>query len=166
MRVRRTSRLILLDDRDRVLLFEVEVEVEDATVFRPEEPSLIRYWVTPGGSLEAGEGHEDAARRELWEETGMAGVEPGPWVALCEAVLSWAGETIRVHDRFYLARVDDTVVTLDNLSQAEREVYRDHRWWVVDELRSSDERVVPPGLVDLFAQIVTGDMPPGPVRLG
>ncbi len=123
MRVRRTSRLILLDGQDRVLLFEVE----DATVFRPEEPGLTRYWLTPGGSLEAGEGHAEAARRELWEETGMEGVEPGPWVALCEPVLSWAGETIRAHDRFYLTRIDRADVSLANMSDAERGVYRSHR---------------------------------------
>jgi len=160
--VRRTSRLILVDGRERVLLFEVE----DASVFRPEEPGLTRYWVTPGGALEAGEGHAAAARRELWEETGIVGVEPGPWVALCEPVLSWAGETIRAHDRFYLARVDQADVDLGNLSEAERGVYRNHRWWEVDELRASGERVVPPGLGDLLARIVAGDVPNAPVRLG
>ena len=162
MRVRRTSRLILLDGRDRVLLFEVE----DASVFRPEDPGLTRYWVTPGGSLEEGEGHAEAGRRELWEETGMVGVEPGPWVALCEPVLSWAGETIRAHDRFYLTRVDRTDVSLANLSEVERGGYRNHRWWGVAELRASGERVVPPGLVDLLARIVAGDVPDAPVRLG
>ena len=96
----------------------------------------------------------------------MVGVEPGPWVALCEPVLSWAGETIRAHDRFYLTRVDRTDVSLANLSEAERGVYRNHRWWAVDELRASGERVVPPGLVDLLARIVAGDVPDAPVRLG
>ena len=87
MRVRRTSRLILLDGDDRVLLFLVE----DTTVFRPNDPSPAVYWVTPGGSLEPGESHEDAARRELWEETGISGLEPGPWVAVGEPLLNWAG---------------------------------------------------------------------------
>ena len=161
MRIRRTSRLVLLDDEGRVLLFKVE----DATVFRASEPSLSIYWVTPGGSLEAGESHEDAARRELWEETGMTGVEPGPWVALCEPVLNWAGETIRAHDRFYLSRANSTTVVLDYLSAEERDVYREHRWWGIDELRLSGERVIPPGLVDLPGRIVAGDVPRHPVRL-
>ena len=161
MRIRRTSRLILLDEDRRVLLFKIE----DATVFGSDDPSLVAYWITPGGSLEAGESHAAAARRELWEETGMTAIELGPWVALCEPVLNWAGELVQAHDRFYLARIGSTAVTLENLSSAERVVYRGHRWWDVEELRVSDERVVPPGLVDLLARIVAGDVPPRPVRL-
>ena len=161
MRVRRTSRLILLDGEGRVLLFKVE----DATVFRPDDPSLAVYWVTPGGSLEPGESHEAAARQELWEETGIAGIEPGPWVAVCEPVLNWAGELIQAHDRFYLVRVGPAAVTLHHMSEHERAVYREHRWWAVEDLRASGGRVVPPGLGDLLAQIGAGAGPARPVRL-
>jgi 8-oxo-dGTP pyrophosphatase MutT (NUDIX family) len=161
MRIRRTSRLILLDEESRVLLFRIE----DATVFRPGEPSLVNYWITPGGSLEAGESHAAAARRELWEETGMTGIEVGPWVALSEPVLNWAGELVQAHDRFYLARTNSTAVTLENLSAAERDVHREHHWWDVAELRASGERVIPPGLVDLLSRICAGDVPSRPLRL-
>jgi 8-oxo-dGTP pyrophosphatase MutT (NUDIX family) len=161
MRIRRASRLILLDDRDRVPLFEVE----DATVFRPEEPSLTRYWVTSGGSLEAGERHEEAVRRELWEETGIAGLDPGPWVALREPVLGWAGEMPRARDRVSLARVAAAVVDLGHLSVQERTVDRAHRWWPVADPRSSGARVVPPGLPELLGRVVAGDVPGCPLRL-
>jgi 8-oxo-dGTP pyrophosphatase MutT (NUDIX family) len=161
MRNRRSSRLILLDPESRVLLFRIE----DATVFRADEPSPVSYWITPGGSLEAGEDHTTAARRELWEETGMTGIELGPWVALCEPVLSWAGELVQAHDRFFFVRIDSTAITFENLNAAEREVFRDHQWWDVEELRASGERVVPPGLVDLLARIIAGDVPLQPVRL-
>jgi 8-oxo-dGTP pyrophosphatase MutT (NUDIX family) len=161
MRVRRSSRLILLDEDRRVLLFRIE----DAIIVRPEEPSLVAYWITPGGGLEAGEDHVTAARRELWEEIGMNGIEVGPWVALCEPALNWAGEMVQADDRFYLARIDSTTVTFENLNAAEREVYREHRRWDVGELGASGEHVIPPGLVDLLGRIVGGDVPPQPVRL-
>jgi 8-oxo-dGTP pyrophosphatase MutT (NUDIX family) len=161
MRVRRSSRLILLDEDRRVLLFRIE----DATVFRADEPSPVTYWITPGGSLEAGEDHTTAALRELWDETGMTGIELGPWVALCEPVLNWVGELVQAHDRFYLARISTTVITMEYLSAAEREVYRDHRWWGIEDLRASGERVVPSDLVDLLARLIAGDVPPQPVRL-
>jgi 8-oxo-dGTP pyrophosphatase MutT (NUDIX family) len=159
MRIRRSSRLILLDEENRVLLFKVE----DATVFRPGQPISPVFWITPGGGVEEGESDEEAVRRELWEETGIAEIELGPLVALCEPVLSWAGEIIQSHDRFYLTRLSAPVVTLVNMGQIERAGYRDHRWWSVDEINSTVERIVPSGLGELAARIVTGDIPTHPV---
>jgi 8-oxo-dGTP pyrophosphatase MutT (NUDIX family) len=161
MRVRRTSRLILLDEFGRVLLFKTK----DTVVFRPNEPSPAVYWIAPGGSLEPGETHAAAARRELWEETGLEGIEPGPWVAVCEPVLNWLGEMIQAHDRFYLTPVRAVEVSLANMSDAERDAYLDVRWWRPDDLRTSGERVIPPGLPDILSRVAAGDIPTEPVKI-
>ena len=62
---RPAARVLLLDAKDRLLLF------------RWKPPNV---WITPGGGLEVRETYEKAALRELWEETGLAGVALGPWV--------------------------------------------------------------------------------------
>jgi mutator protein MutT len=39
---------------------------------RPPGAKLEGYWEFPGGKVQSGETAEDAARRECWEETGLA----------------------------------------------------------------------------------------------
>lgn len=63
-RLRHAVRVLLLDERDRVLLF------------RGEEPDTGRaFWFPAGGGLEEGEDVQSAAVREVTEETGLADVD-------------------------------------------------------------------------------------------
>ena len=56
---RPASRILLTDPAGRVLLFR----------FTPDDRPP--FWCTPGGALDPGESYEQAARRELREETGL-----------------------------------------------------------------------------------------------
>jgi hypothetical protein len=42
---------------------------------------------------------------------------------------------------------------------------RAHRWWTLAELRATADVVLPPGLVELLAPVVAGDLPPRPVPI-
>ncbi|NEE37574.1 NUDIX domain-containing protein, partial [Streptomyces sp. SID7982] len=65
---RKVARVVLLDPDDRVLLLHGH---------EPDDPADT-WWFTPGGGLEGGETREQAARRELAEETGITDIELGP----------------------------------------------------------------------------------------
>ena len=114
------------------------------------------FWVTVGGGLEPGETFDDAARREVWEETGIRDFELGAWVWVGDMETDWQGEPVRVHQRFYIGRAGRTEVALDRLTDLERGVYRAHRWWSVAEMRVADETFLPIGLPDLLADLLAG----------
>ena len=73
MRERPSSRLLVIDPLQRVLLFR----------FEHKQGPLAgqQFWATPGGALDPGESYAQAACRELLEETGLLVDDPGPEVS-------------------------------------------------------------------------------------
>jgi len=150
MRRRPSSRLLVIDRNNQVLLFR----------FAFERGPLAgqSYWATPGGALEPGESFADAARRELFEETGILRDAIGQEVAQREFVLQLHdGEYVMAEERFFLVRVADQSLSQDHRTPIEIEVMTDHRWWSVEELTSTREAVFPETLVTILASIDQAD---------
>ena len=148
---RRSARVILADGADRLLLFQSE-----------------GFWFTPGGGIEPGETIEQAATRELWEETGLR-IEPdqlGPLVAETSGYADLGGATGRVHDVFYFHRAPDGVaVDISGWQQIEASTMSGHRWWTVEEVEASPRIVFPFELAPLARDLLAGRLPCRPVRL-
>ena len=161
MKVRPTARLIILDDQDRVLLFKYE----DKVALDPTRPDLRVYWGTPGGGLETGETFAQAARRELWEEMGIQGVDLDPPIWARERELHFPDGPVFFQEQYFLVRVVTGEVSWANLEAYERQVCREHRWWSLEELRTSGEVFLPPGLADLLEPILAGALPDQPLQL-
>ncbi len=93
LRLRRAARLIVLDPEGRALMFRYDV------------PGRPPFWVTAGGEVEPDESFEDAARRELFEETGIT-ADPGPQIAqMTPEFITVQGEPVQADERFFLVRV-------------------------------------------------------------
>jgi 8-oxo-dGTP pyrophosphatase MutT (NUDIX family) len=161
MWVRHTARVVVVNERQQVLLFRYE----DAVALDPTQPDLTVYWVTVGGGLEEGQTFEAAARRELWEETGIRTEGVGPWLWTRERALRFPDESVLFHERYFLARVGDPEVSVANLLPCERQAYRSHRWWTLAERRRSQEAVRPEDFADLLAPVLAGDVPDTPVTI-
>jgi 8-oxo-dGTP pyrophosphatase MutT (NUDIX family) len=155
MNVRQSSRIILHNDRDEVLLFQHR----GRTLQDVEEPGVGDYWVMPGGGLKPGESWEDAAIRELWEETGLTEFELGPWVWSREKQVVLGGVPTLGQERYIVVRTRNTHISVEHQEAHERLAYRRHAWWSVAEIRASDEVFFPRGLADLLEPLIAGEIP-------
>jgi len=140
---RPAARILLLDAAERVLLFRFDA------ADRPP------FWATPGGAVDPGESYEDAARRELFEETGIR-ADPGPEI-LQRVVEFVTLEDVAViaDERYFLVRTEATDIDTAAHTELERRVMQTHRWFARDELAGWPETIFPEDLAGMLATLET-----------
>ncbi|WP_380166491.1 NUDIX hydrolase [Jannaschia sp. R86511] len=145
---REAARVLLVDGAGRVLLFEG---------LDPADRDGGSWWFTPGGGLEGEESAEQAAHRELWEETGLRVPRLAGPVAERRSEFAFDGLLYRQHELYFAAALEATDVVVGPVAHTElevRSVLRWH-WWSADELARTQERVYPPWLARWLARTVT-----------
>ncbi|CAN5377267.1 NUDIX hydrolase [soil metagenome] len=144
-------RVILLSPRARVLMIKYR------NVGPSGQPRLC--WTLPGGGREDGETIEQAAMREIGEETGIAEVRLGPVV--------WYGEDghrsgdwkVIFKEHFILAFTATEDIDRGGWTDHERREILETRWWSVEELRMSRDAVYPFELAAYLEPLLAGDYP-------
>ena len=107
-------------------------------------------WLTPGGGIDSGEDDLAALHREVWEETGLRLPNDLPLIWRRVHTYPLRGEQVRQSEDIYFARVARFAPTsANNPAQGEVDIFREFRWWSLDEIRASRELFVPKGFADL-----------------
>jgi len=137
-RLRRSARLIVLAPGDsggpKVLMFRYDI------------PGREPFWVTAGGECEPGESFEDAARRELFEETGIT-ADPGPQIArTTPEFVTPEGEPVRADERYFLVPVAEAAIDTSRQTELEQAWMQEHRWFALADLDEWPEALYPESL--------------------
>ncbi|MFC4506732.1 MULTISPECIES: NUDIX hydrolase [Streptomyces] len=148
-RLREAARVIVLDREDRVLLLRYE---ENGG-----------FWAVPGGSLEHGETHLDAAHRELQEELGVINVKVGPELAVRTKDHLVGGEAARQAEKYFVAVVD--AAEIDPARASQPDDIRAWQWWSLREMQETAQTIYPLGLAKLIIDYLRSGPPTTPIEL-
>jgi 8-oxo-dGTP pyrophosphatase MutT (NUDIX family) len=136
---RPAARILLTDAAGRVLMFR----------FSPDDRPP--FWCTPGGAVDPGESYEQAARRELLEETGIH-AEPGPEIARrVVEFLTLEGLPVIAEERYFRVRVADPEIDTSRHTPLEQRVMREWRWFARDEIAGFAEPLFPDDLTEMLS---------------
>ena len=158
VRTRRAARVLLVDDVDRMLLFA------------DSDPGLpdVRWWITTGGGVDAGESDAAAAVREVFEETGLVATVAeliGP-IATRHVVHGYTDVVVRQDEVFFGLRASAFEVSDVGHTEEERITMTSHRWWSREELAGTDQTVWPVAVLELWDLMQQWRAGEDPVDLG
>jgi 8-oxo-dGTP pyrophosphatase MutT (NUDIX family) len=136
---RPAARILLVNREGQVLLFR----------FAPGD-DRAPFWCTPGGALDPGESYEAAARRELFEETGIE-ADPGPQIARrIVDFLTIERVEVTADERWFRVDVDAREIDPAGHTELERRVMTQWRWFARQDIASWDEAIYPDDLIEML----------------
>ncbi|MCU4185355.1 NUDIX domain-containing protein [Acidiferrimicrobium sp. IK] len=153
---RRVARVVLLDPDDQVLL----IRSSD-----PIDPRIPGWWELPGGGIHPGEPTEQAALRELHEETGLAAETISGPVWLQHVSFEFAGMRFDQHETVHVARGQGGEYRPAGLEAIEAAAMEGARWWPPHALGGLD-RIIPPWLAEQLPAVLAAGFPAEPIDLG
>jgi 8-oxo-dGTP pyrophosphatase MutT (NUDIX family) len=154
LRVRSTARALLVTPAREILLVRYFAQALGR-----------RFWITPGGGIEAGETEREAALREVAEETGFVDAAIGPAVWTRSVPISWGEPPFLQRETYFwtpTARFEPSAAAIP--TEAERREIDAYRWWRLEEIETSTERFAPRKLGVLLRELFERGLPAAPIE--
>lgn len=145
---REAARVLVIDEREQILL----IRGRD-----PSRPEIGSWWYAPGGGLEPGESHQEAAMRELWEETGhRAKIESSPiWER--EIEFTFNGIDYQQRELYFLIHTKGFEPIPQVLSELEKASLLEPKWWSLSELIEIPDLIYPDAIRTNFHELLNSD---------
>ncbi|MCI5178564.1 MAG: NUDIX domain-containing protein [Candidatus Electrothrix sp. AW3_4] len=145
MDTRQCSRLMIINEQKQLLLFQYKDE-------HHAEP----FWATAGGELRPGESSLEAAKRELYEETGLDDAI-GRMVMKRKEVFAVARSVPALwREQYYLVQCSSQkTVFAAEWTEEEKSTIQQWKWWSLEEMDGKAHCFKPECLPELFGKILS-----------
>lgn len=156
-KVRNSIKIILLNSKSELLL----LSTDDRSIKTSDGKYNGKFWQLVGGKIEDNETPLQAAKRELFEETGLQekDVTFGDVVWKGELDLNLKGIMTHINQCFIYAKTNKETVTLKNLTNEEKPVIKALEWLSLEEIKNSTDIIYPIVLPDYLPDIIAGKFP-------